>query len=168
MMKKIGIAVAVLIVLGMLFGGDDDAPAPVAASVPQQPAPAPAPEPAPEAEPAEPMSYGDDAELDRLYDLCEADDIDACDELWWDSPIGSEYEAFADKRQQELEPPLSDADLALFALEYTWLNASQSDRDAICDGVAIFGADIAGAMIAAEADIITGADAAAFLADKCK
>lgn len=40
-------------------------------------------------------SYGDDAALDELYDGCEGGDLAACDELYWDSPIGSEYEDFA-------------------------------------------------------------------------
>jgi TIR domain len=43
----------------------------------------------------EPFAYGDDAELDSLTDGCAAGDMAACDSLWFDSPIGSDYEAFA-------------------------------------------------------------------------
>ena len=39
-------------------------------------------------------SYGDDPELDVLWDACEAGDDVACDDLYWESPLGSEYESF--------------------------------------------------------------------------
>jgi hypothetical protein len=39
-------------------------------------------------------SYGDDPELDALWDACEAGDGEACDDLFWQSPVDSEYEAF--------------------------------------------------------------------------
>lgn len=42
-----------------------------------------------------PVAYGDDAVLDRFYDGCAAGDLRACDDLWWNAPYGSEYEAFA-------------------------------------------------------------------------
>ncbi len=42
----------------------------------------------------ESMSYGDDPVLDALYDSCAEGDMAACDDLFWDSPLGSEYEAF--------------------------------------------------------------------------
>jgi hypothetical protein len=38
--------------------------------------------------------YGDDASLDRLWELCADGDWDACDELYWESPVGSGYETF--------------------------------------------------------------------------
>jgi hypothetical protein len=40
--------------------------------------------------------YGSDADLDALYDQCEAGDYQACDDLFDASPSGSEYEDFAD------------------------------------------------------------------------
>ena len=43
---------------------------------------------------SEPFTYGDDAVLDGLWDDCEGGDGAACDELYRDSPIGSEYEDF--------------------------------------------------------------------------
>ena len=40
-------------------------------------------------------SYGDDAALDALYDQCAAGAMVSCDQLYLESPLGSEYEAFA-------------------------------------------------------------------------
>ena len=40
-------------------------------------------------------TYGDIPELDPLWDQCAAGDNVACDDLYWESPIGSEYESFA-------------------------------------------------------------------------
>jgi hypothetical protein len=42
----------------------------------------------------DPFAYGDDPELDALYDECAAGDAVACDDLYIDSPTGSEYELF--------------------------------------------------------------------------
>ena len=39
-------------------------------------------------------AYGDNPELDALYDSCEAGNMADCDELWWSSEFGSEYEEF--------------------------------------------------------------------------
>lgn len=41
-----------------------------------------------------PCEYGDDAELDALWDACEDGDGQACDDLYFQSPFGSKYEAF--------------------------------------------------------------------------
>lgn len=45
--------------------------------------------------PGQPFTYGDDPELDRLWDECAASGTDVCDELFNRSAEGSEYEAFA-------------------------------------------------------------------------
>lgn len=42
------------------------------------------------------QSYGDHPVLDGLWDSCATGAMDDCDELWWMSPEGSEYETFAD------------------------------------------------------------------------
>ncbi len=42
----------------------------------------------------QPMDYGDDSTLDRLWDGCEAGDGAACDRLFEQSPVGSDYERF--------------------------------------------------------------------------
>ncbi len=44
----------------------------------------------------EPFTYGDDATLDALWDACEGGDMQACDDLYFDSPVDSEYEDFGD------------------------------------------------------------------------
>jgi hypothetical protein len=44
----------------------------------------------------EASSYGDDPELDALWDGCAGGDMAACDELYRQSPSDSEYEEFAD------------------------------------------------------------------------
>lgn len=62
----------ILIVLAVVFLGDDDAP--------------------PDSTP--PMQYGDDAALDLMYDECESGSNAACDNLFDASEIGSEYEDF--------------------------------------------------------------------------
>ena len=40
-------------------------------------------------------AYGDDPELDAMWDGCAAGDMDACDDLFWSSGVGTQYEAFA-------------------------------------------------------------------------
>lgn len=40
--------------------------------------------------------YGDDPALDALWDDCAAGDMAACDELYWSSPVGSDYEDFGE------------------------------------------------------------------------
>ena len=55
-----------------------------------------------------PMDYGDDDYLDDLYDSCAAGDDRACQTLWEESPIDSEYESFAltcGGRNCEIETP---------------------------------------------------------------
>ncbi|QGG94980.1 DUF2510 domain-containing protein [Actinomarinicola tropica] len=41
-----------------------------------------------------PDTYGDDPSLDVLWEECEAGDGAACDDLYMESPVGSEYEEF--------------------------------------------------------------------------
>ena len=41
-----------------------------------------------------PLTYGDDPELDALWDQCEAGEGSACDQLWELAPVDSEYERF--------------------------------------------------------------------------
>lgn len=40
--------------------------------------------------------YGSDPVLDTLYDACEAGDAESCDDLYYQAPIGSGYEEFAE------------------------------------------------------------------------
>ncbi len=41
-----------------------------------------------------PQTYGDDPELDRLWEGCEAGDGPMCDELFETAPVDSDYESF--------------------------------------------------------------------------
>ncbi len=51
-------------------------------------------------------------ELDRLWDRCEAGEGVACDDLWNQAPIGSEYERFG-VTCGEREEVLNCSDLTL-------------------------------------------------------
>lgn len=42
----------------------------------------------------EPFSYGDDPAFDLLWDACSLGDVNACDDLFFQSPLYSAYEAF--------------------------------------------------------------------------
>lgn len=42
----------------------------------------------------QPVEYGDDPTLDRLWDRCEAGDGESCDRLFGQAPVGSRYEQF--------------------------------------------------------------------------
>lgn len=50
-----------------------------------------------------PYTYGDDDFLDALWDDCEDGSGEACDELFFDSPVGSEYEAFGNTCGNRME-----------------------------------------------------------------
>lgn len=43
---------------------------------------------------AVPFDYGDDPLLDSLYESCEVGDMQACDDLYAQSPAGSNYEVY--------------------------------------------------------------------------
>jgi hypothetical protein len=49
-------------------------------------------------------SYGDDPELDVLWDACAARDAAACDQLYSESPFLSEYEEFGETCGYRVEP----------------------------------------------------------------
>lgn len=61
-------------------------------------------------EDSEPMNYGDDRRFDKLWDECDSGDADACDDLYWESPVGSEYESFALDHRVDTSS-VDDADL---------------------------------------------------------
>ena len=52
----------------------------------------------------EPGDLGDDAELDALAQECFEGDFGACDQLFFDSPIDSDYEAYGDSCGGRNEP----------------------------------------------------------------
>jgi hypothetical protein len=160
-------------VLLLLFGCSPEYQE-AATTVPREPARVNQPEPVrPEPEPDIPMVYGDDPYFDRLWDECEAGDSDACDELYWESPIGSDYEQYALDRIDELENQLSDRDVvdalgADFILDLTWDTLSRQEQSDLCGGVVLFGANVAGALLAEGSDgLLTAEEAASWLARKC-
>lgn len=73
-----------------------------------------------------PQSYGDDAGLDRLYDSCAAGDLDACDDLWYASPWGSDYESFANTCGGT-----SSNGFGMCALEREWEEAERAYQDEV-------------------------------------
>jgi hypothetical protein len=143
----------------------------------EAPAPAPAPTPAPQPEPSgPPMNYGDDKTLDRLWDLCAADDYPACDTLFWDSPLDSDYEQFAMDRMFELDAPeddLTDRELvealgAEFFLETAWNTLDRQSRNDMCNGAAVFGYEWAAQLIVDGAEgMFTVREVSDWLRGKC-
>lgn len=57
-----------------------------------------------------PGTYGSDPVLDALWDDCEAGDNNACEDLYYDSPVDSEYEAFGRDNMDPAEVPLPPAE----------------------------------------------------------
>lgn len=50
--------------------------------------------PEPPSTTAIPFDYGDDPDLDMLYEACEVGDMQSCDDLYAISPAGSNYEVY--------------------------------------------------------------------------
>ena len=170
---KILLAVALLVLLFGCSAEQQEA----ATTVPREPAHVDEPEPVrpePEPEPDIPMAYGDDPYFDRLWDECEAGDYDACDELFLESPIGSDYEAYGLERTFELEDQMSDRDVidavgADFILDLTWDTLSRSEQQELCDGVRLLGADVAGSILAeGSGGLFTDREASSWLDRKCR
>jgi hypothetical protein len=55
-------------------------------------------------DPQAPGDLGDDAQLDSLADDCFDGDFSACDQLFFDSPVDSDYEAYGDSCGGRNEP----------------------------------------------------------------
>lgn len=157
------IATVIIVAIILLLGGC--ATGTPTAVPPTEPAPQPA---------SEPYAYGDDPTLDALYDRCSRDDIDACDELYWTSPLGSRYEKYGLDRTIELEKPdvpvnaPDDIDPAVL-LDIAWeLSLTESDRRDICDGIDALGYDVGGRILAESSGwAVSAADASAWLRTKC-
>lgn len=120
-------------------------PEPEPEVVEPEPEPEPAPEPEPEPEPDAPRgTYGSDAVLDRLQDRCADGDMDACDDLYWDSPLGSEYESYAQEQRygvasNELDDLFTDEEFNELAFTLLWSGMSAREQAEICDGYNLFG-----------------------------
>ena len=85
--------------------------------------------------------YGQNRYLDSLYDDCANGDMSACDDLYWDSALGSDYESFGRTcggtgsqsagscgGSTDYSTYLSDYDVALL----TWSALSYYDQQEIC------------------------------------
>jgi hypothetical protein len=57
-----------------------------------------------------PSEYGDDPELDVLWDACDGGDLGACDDLWFSSPAGSAYEEFGATCGDRVEEGFADCE----------------------------------------------------------
>lgn len=164
-----------LIGLALLLAACGGVEAPEAAPAPP-PAPAPAPAPAPEPEPEkEPGAYGDDETLDKLWDACEEGSLEACEELFWDSPIDSEYEQYALRRVNELEgvAPATGTDIidelgAGFILDIVWAGMSNAEKDDLCLGLEVFGPEASAQIIVSEAPDFDPTEVAEWLIQTCR
>lgn len=71
---------------------------------------------------ANPGTFGDDEELDALWTACADGNLDGCDDLYFQSPFGSEYERFGSTCGDRVDEPtfggclvaLGDADEPIF------------------------------------------------------
>lgn len=87
----IAIVVGILFATGVLSSSDEQEPSSTTVEQSVEPSdesddPVPAP--------GEPARYGDSAELDALWDSCEAGSLADCDELYYVSGFDTEYEEF--------------------------------------------------------------------------
>jgi len=175
-MKRIIKWSLIIVVLLLLFGCSAEYQE-AATTVPREPARVDAPEPEkvrPQPEPDIPYTYGDDRFFDRLWDQCEDGDFDACDELFWESPAGSEYESYAIARMDELENALTDRDIvdaigADFLLDLTWDTLTRREQTDLCDGARLFGWAVAGGLLSEGSDgLVKPEEAADWLSRKCR
>lgn len=108
-----------------------------------------------EPEPDEDWMSGD-AHLDALYVACDEGEMGACDDLYWESPVGSDHEAFGDTcggRQAEdtgldcgdgeASNDWSDAEIFELAMDLQLGTLTAAETVELCDGVDMFGMDVA-------------------------
>lgn len=160
--QKIVVALVGLLVLGWIGGlGDSPEPAAPAQTAPEQ-----------KPEVKVPNDLGDDPALDALWFACASGDEDACYDLWWEAPTGSEYERFADERIEEIEAAdAQDASdrLAEIVLRMVWDGMDQDGRDELCDGFVILGALEASQIVAeSSGGTVTPEQVAAFFTEVCR
>lgn len=180
--KYAAIGFVALMVIGLF--GSDDKPAEVAQETPQHSAPpAPArPAPTPPAaaqEPERPVvdgpdKYGDDPELDALWDLCDDADYEACEDLYWTSPLGSQYESDALSMLNIIDEGLDARGLvdligADVIMDMVWNQRDEQGQAEICDGYRLLGGIGAGTILSeSSSGTVTADEAADWLRRRCQ
>ncbi|HVM41180.1 MAG TPA: hypothetical protein VM618_10435, partial [Acidimicrobiia bacterium] len=126
--------------------------------------------PPPPPPPAE-GSYGSDPTLDRLQDRCATGDAEACTQLYWDSPLGSDYERFGEERMGASESLDGDTMMVIeaVAMQMTWDQMTASDRATACEGYNTFGPEISYGFFTAgtNGEEISFASFVTFFDEKC-
>jgi hypothetical protein len=110
-------------------------------------------------------AYGSDPQLDRLQDRCGRGDSAACDELFWESPVGSDYEAYAQRRRRGTAGATSSS--ADSMLESTWVRLSAGERSDLCWAYDELGWQTAQMISESSDGAVTTVQVIAFLERKC-
>jgi hypothetical protein len=154
----LGAVVALLVIIGIFAGEDESNNQPVAEEVEPTPEPEPTIEPTPEptVEPTpEPVverepqrnsgpNLGDDPYLNGLVTRCADGDTEACDTLFWESPLGSDYEDWASDQLWGTGDDGEYSDnIQLLALQMSWDEMSPAERADICQAWDLLGAELA-------------------------
>ena len=185
-MKKTAIIAASilmgLIIIGLIVGTSEDTTFPsddenAVQEAPEAPIAPAAPEPAPEA-PVESMEdrgaalgLGDDPRFNRLAGRCDAGEQDACDTLYWESPVDSDYEAWALERFgyddviDDLDP--SSDTLVNDVLELLWEQIPADQQREMCIGYALSPNEMAEALSDGADGTITVPQALEFIEGVC-
>ena len=132
------ITIIVLFVLSGIGGAiDNDGSTTQQAQETQEVEPEPEPEPAPQRNSS--GDLGTNARFDALAGRCDAGSAEACEELFLNSPAGSEYESYAIERMfpdDLAEPPTTtedfDDEFARLAFEIVWANLTRDDQRDVC------------------------------------
>lgn len=126
-----------------------------------------------EEEPFIPMAYGDDPYFDALWRLCELDDVDACEDLFWESPRGSDYKRFADERLEVLVDAVTEKYVvellgAEFLFNLLWSEMTDDQQQRMCESLKQFGASHTGTVIAdTSGGLVTPEEAGLWLDKQC-
>lgn len=120
-----------------------------------------------------PMAYGDDPYFDVLWRLCDVDDVDACDDLYWESPRGSDYKRFADEKLEVLVDAVTEKYVvellgAEFLFNLLWSEMTDDQQQRMCESLNRFGAAHTGSVIAdTSGGLVTPEEAGLWLNKQC-
>ena len=121
-----------------------------------------------------PYRYGDDPYFDALWDSCQADNIDACEDLYWESPRGSEYKKFGDERLDVLldivnEQSVVDLIGEEFLFAIIWDGMTEQEQQELCSSLAVFGPTATGNIIAESSGGLVAPEAvSSWLSKECQ